>query len=281
MNLNTIYKELADLQVGNIDAAALNRTQTDLASLVTLVRAAEAATRALVNVANNTPDDAIKELLAAELGLRNHALFAKTSTEPKSLLNTVIQKRRLIELKVHDETLKKSQRRSDLGSFSKQEKSRKTRIEQEETIARDDFNPTNFEDVSEADAALTWQMKSKLRDEKRKRREARAEVLKEMQDRLRNKSTASPIMEDEDAASPAALFEQIKRQLRFVPKKSHAWACVLLGIPPDSTLDFAKSKFRERARLWHPDMSEANEKPIMTEAMAWLNEAWKIFRQSK
>lgn len=281
MNLNAIYKELADLQVGNIDAATLGRMQADLTTLASLVRAAEAAARALVNSANSTPDDAIKELLAAELGLRNHALFTKTSTDPKSLLNAVIQKRRLTEFKVHEETQKKSQRKSDLGGFSKQEKNRKTRIGQEQTVSNDDFNAASFEDVSETDAAMSWQMKSKLRDDKRKRREARAEVLKEMQDRLRNKSATSPIMEDEDAASPAALFEQIKRQLRFVPKKSHAWACALLGIPSDSTLDFAKSKFRERARLWHPDMSDANDKAAMTEAMAWLNEAWKIFRQSK
>lgn len=129
-----------------------------------------------------------------------------------------------------------------------------------------------------------WKEKIRQREDKRKRKEERAELLRDLQEKLsamaqeavRQRSKESTDTVEDDAL---ALFERAQKRCKGLARRSEAWALAFLGV--DASTPFVKMRalYYERAKLWHPDKQGA-QAHLYKEAMIWLNDAWKILRSN-
>lgn len=276
MNLENVVSELCHLEVGKQSLTQQIRQMTEIANAAKL---AENALQALAFSQTETADTAIKNLLAAELALRNHKDFSQTLSIQNSILNSVIQRRHTLESKLYEDAQKRrTERAYAQGAFAGQkQKSTKT------APPKSDFEESSFETIDDDAQTTSWQAKAKLREEKKKRREQREELIREMQERIRQAQNfeEQPKTQQDDALDASQLYESIKRNARFIPKRSFSWACLFVGVTEQASLDEGKSSYRERAKLWHPDRGSAAEKELFSEAMSSLNEAWNIFKKNR
>ena len=116
--------------------------------------------------------------------------------------------------------------------------------------------------------------KAKKKNERTERLEKRASLLKELQEQMQQAKSAPA-----SGGSLEVAFASVAARACVHARGSVRWACEVVGIAPTESLDTARTRFRERARQWHPDVR--SHTPEEDEAMVWLNEAWEILKRSQ
>lgn len=219
----------------------------------------------------------VKEILALELQLKPERVF-QSQTVYRALSSARSECEALLSALREESSFSNTK-----GRESKDEprggKSRHKSFE-DDFIADDlaSRGRKNVESDFEIDDETSWKSRVKRSEEKKKRREERAELLKNLQEKLSQMRSQADVNDaEEDENSPETLFDKAKRRTKGHTRKTLSWALAFFGITEKTKLDEAKSLYRERAKLWHPDRNDAKSE-IYKEAMIWLNDAWKILK---
>lgn len=221
------------------------------------------------------------ELARLEAELLATKLFKRS--DEKGLLLDLVSLREEVAAKL--ELGQKNERTAHTGKFAK---------------ASDGFEEIRFgaaENFDEVFAGSEWENKFAKREAKKKRREERAELLRDLQEQMRKlKERQNQASGDGDEAEVSPFkrasatrrspqsdgiqkeFEEAKRRASVHQRKTLAWAAAFLGVATSSPLADAKKRYYEYAKRWHPDVHQGEKKHIAEDAMTFLNEAWKVFR---
>lgn len=107
--------------------------------------------------------------------------------------------------------------------------------------------------------------------EKRERLERKASILRDLQEQiLKNRtSTEKPLEQD------TFDFDNVCSRAGEYPRGTLRWASTILGVDEKASVDEAKTSYRSKAKVWHPDTSGSSD------AFVTLNEAWNIFRTQR
>lgn len=125
---------------------------------------------------------------------------------------------------------------------------------------------------SVADTRPSASEQMRKRDEKKKRREER-KTLFESFDAGRGAGGGADPVDDADAEA-AALVECVLAQAARFKEGSLPWAAKLIGIPVTADRERARGQYRQRARVFHPDVCKH---PRGSEAFVFLQRAWEVF----
>lgn len=124
--------------------------------------------------------------------------------------------------------------------------------------------------------------KAQKKAERKLRLESKAAIMEELRASIKSQKDATAEaahsadgLKSEPTSSE--VFAMAKHRARDHVRGTLSWAAAILGVAPACDILEARVHYRERARLWHPDVGNGTS----SEAMIWLVEAWEVFKNLK
>ena len=221
----------------------------------------------------------LSEMRHLEISVRAFALSKKSQLPP--LVTSVVLFREKIETAAQQALRPLELRQTELERAASALRGSKIRHENEESdeeseqssISKKGFGSSLKNSSSAFKNSNAEKLKKK--NDRAERLEKRAGLLKELQEQMQQaKSTPSSASGGYEVS-----FSTVRSRAAAHVRGSVGWASEVVGIDFRDSLEMARSKFRERARQWHPDVRTHTAE--QDEAMVWLNEAWEILKRTQ